>query len=266
MTVAQGTNCYTLGAAPCSGAGVSWTAAELDGAINGPVASIVFDDSGKANVGALLSSLADTQFQKDGVARILANADAVEDWRVGEAIAESYVIKHRAGHFPWPDGRDERKRGSSLPGADLVGFRGPTNNACFAFGEVKTSGESKHPPGAMFGRTGLKQQLEDLRDDKTIRDDLVAYLAYRALKSDWLDRYRCAATRYLANPSDVYVFGILIRDVAPHQDDLRVRVDKLSAGCPAGTVVELFAIYLPAGSISQLGTKVIAARKKGGSA
>ena len=103
-------------------------------------------------------------------------------------------------------------------------------------------------------------------DDLTIRDDLVAYLAYRALKSDWLDRYRCAATRYLANPSDVYVFGILIRDVAPHQDDLRVRVDKLSAGCPAGTVVELFAIYLPAGSISQLGTKVLAARKKGGSA
>ena len=73
MTVAQGTNCYTLGAAPCSGAGVSWTAAELDGAINGPVASIVFDDSGKANVGALLSSLADTQFQKDGVARMTAS-------------------------------------------------------------------------------------------------------------------------------------------------------------------------------------------------
>jgi hypothetical protein len=264
MTVAQGTNCYTVGAAPCSGAGLSWTAADLDGAINGPVASIVFDDSGKADIGDLLSSLADTQFQRDGVARILANTEALEDWRVGEAVAESYLIEHREALFPWPDGRDERKRGSSLPGADLVGFRGAANDARFAFGEVKTSGENKYPPGAMFGRTGLKQQLEDLRDDRTIRDDLVAYLAHRALKSDWLDRYKCAATRYLANPSDVYVFGILIRDVEPHQDDLRVRVEKLSTGCPSGTVVELFAIYLPSGSIAQLGTKVIAARKSGG--
>lgn len=265
MSVAQGTNCYSLGAAPCCGAGVSWTEAELDLAINDPVAGIVFDDKGKADIGALLSSLADTQFQRDGVERILSSADAVEDWRVGEAIAEAYVVNHRDGHFPWPDGRDERKRGSSLPGADLVGFRGAANQARFAFGEVKTSAENKHPPGAMFGRTGLKQQLEDLRDDKTIRDDLVAYLAHRALKSDWLDSFKCATTRYLVNSSDVYVFGILIRDVAPHKDDLRVRVKKLSTGCPSGTEVELLAIYLPAGSISQLGTKVIAARKKGGS-
>ena len=87
-----------------------------------------------------------------------------------------------------------------------------------------------------------------------------------AAVADWLDRYKCAATRYLASSSDVYIFGVLIRDVAPHQDDLRVRVKKLSTGCPSGTVIELFAIYLPSGSIAQLGTKVIAARKKGGSA
>jgi hypothetical protein len=261
MTVALGTDCYTLGAAPCSGAGMSWTDANLDSAIDGQVASIVFDESGKADIGALLSSLADTQFQKDGVERILANPTTVEDWRVGEALAEAYVIEHRNGLFPWPDGRDERKQGSSLPGADLVGFRGAANDACFAFGEVKTSGENRYPPGAMHGRTGLKQQLEDLRDDKTIRDDLVEYLAYRAMKSDWLDYYKSAAKRYLASSSDVYVFGILIRDVAPHQDDLRVRVKKLSTNCPDGTVIELFAIYLPKGSIAQLGAKVLAARK-----
>lgn len=266
MTVAQGTNCYTLGSAPCSGAGLSWTNAELDAAIEDSVANIVFDESGKADIDALLSSLADTQFQKDGVARILADPDDVEDWRVGEAIAESYVTDHRSALFPWPDGRDERKRGSSLPGADLVGFQNAANGDCFAFGEVKTSVENNYPPGAMHGRTGLKQQLEDLRDNQTIRDDLVKYLGYRAPKADWFDRYKSAAVRYLANSSDVYIFGILIRDVAPHQDDLRVRVDKLSTGCPGDTVIELFAIYLPSGTIRQLGVKVIAARKKGGGA
>lgn len=83
---------------------------------------------------------------------------------------------------------------------------------------------------------------------------------------DGFDHYKVAAARYLANSSDVYVFGILIRDVAPHQDDLRVRVQKLGTGCPSGTVVELFAIYLPGGSIQQLPAKVLAAREQGGSA
>lgn len=263
MTVAQGINCYALGIGPCSGIGLTWTDAELTAAINGPVASIIFDDSGKADIDALLATLADTQFQKDGVARILADPDDVEDWRVGEAIAESYVSDHRSALFPWPDGRDERKRGSSLPGADLVGFKDDAHGDCFAFGEVKTSSENNHPPGAMHGRTGLKQQLEDLRDNQTIRDDLVKYLAHRAPKSDWCDRYRSATARYLSNSSAVYIFGVLIRDADPHEDDLRVRVNKLSTNCPSGTVIELFAIYVPRDSISQLGAKVIAARKGG---
>ncbi|WP_354681953.1 hypothetical protein [Cupriavidus necator] len=223
---------------------------------------IVYDDAGKADIAALLSSVAETEFEKQGVARILGNPRAVENWRVGEAIAESFVIAHRGGLFPWPDGRDERKEGSSLPGADLVGFRGAANEARFAFGEVKTSGENVHPPGAMHGRTGLKQQLEDLRDNTTIRDGLVAYLGYRAVTSSWQGHYKSATRRYLANPSQVYVFGVLIRDVTPHQDDLRVRITKLSVGRPDGTEIELFAIYLPNGSIAQLGAKALAARTK----
>lgn len=262
MTVATGTKNYSLGTAPCSGSGVSWTVAELDIAIDGPVVGIVYDDAGKADIAALLSSVAETEFEKQGVTRILGKPRAVEDWRVGEAIAESYVIAHRDGLFPWPDGRDERKEGSSLPGADLVGFRGAANEARFAFGEVKTSWENLYPPGAMHGRTGLKQQLEDLRDNTTIRDGLVAYLGYRAVTSSWQGHFKSATKRYLANPSQVYVFGILIRDVAPHQDDLRARVTKLSVGQPGGTEIELFAIYLPSGSIVQLGAKALAARTK----
>lgn len=63
----------------------------------------------------------------------------------------------------------------------MVGFQSNGTDDFFAFGEVKTSTENKYPPGATHGRTGLKQQLEDLKDDVKIKDDLVLHLRYRAI-------------------------------------------------------------------------------------
>jgi len=265
MTIAPGTECYSHGAVPSVGNGRSWTEAELDAAISGPVSEIVFDDEGAADISALLAGVAETEFEQKELARVLADPDDIEDWRVGEAIAEAYLSDHRDCTFPWPDGRDERKRGSSLPGADLAGFHTDPDGDRFAFGEVKTSGETQHPPNAMHGRTGLKKQLEDLRDRIGIRDDLMKYLGHRAVTASWRPRYQAATKRYLANSSDVQLFGILIRDVDPHKDDVRVRVDKLADGCPEGTSIELLAIYLPKGKISELSAMAFASRN-GGSA
>ena len=96
----------------------------------------------------------------------------------------------------------------------------------------------------MHGRTGLKKQLEDLRDSDAIRDDLV---------------------RYLGNPSDVQFYGVLVRDVEPHQDDLRARarVDDLGAECPEGTSIELLAPYLPRGSLEGIGEEMVSRRAGG---
>lgn len=265
MTVAVGSKCYSLGAPPCKGEGRTWTDDDLDEAIDGKVAALVFDEQGKADIEELLSSVAETEFEQEQLAEALADPDDIEDWRVGEAIAEAYLTEHRDCLFPWPDGRDERKSGSSLPGADLVGIQHDTKGDRFAFGEVKTSGEDKHPPGAVYGRTGLKQQLEDLRDKASIRHDLFEYLAHRAKNSSWLDRFKAATKRYLANTSDVQLFGVLVRDVDPHKDDVRVRVERLGDNCPTGTEIELLALYLPAGAISDLASKALAARP-GGSA
>lgn len=265
MTVASGSICYSLGAAPVTGTGLTWAAPELDAAVKGPVSALVFDDTGKADIAALLAGVADTAFEKAELARVLAPPSSVEDWRVGEAVAETYLSEHKNCSFPWPDGRDERKSGSSLPGADLVGFHKNNEGERFAFGEVKTSAESKYPPQTMYGRTGLKKQLEDLRDDKSVRDGLVTYLGFRARKASWIASYRAASKRYLNNHRDVQLFGVLVRDVSPHHDDLRARVDKLSGGCPAGTVIELMAIYLPAGSIGGLASSTLAT-KSGGAA
>jgi len=263
MTLSAGTVEYTLGTAPVTGCGISWTAEELDTALAGPVAGVVFDDAGNADCAAILEGLSETEFDREGVQRVLNSEQEPEAWRVGEGLAESYLTHHRNCSFPWPDGRDERKSGSSLPGADLVGFHQDGEQDCFAFGEVKTSGEAKHPPGAMYGRTGLKQQLEDLRDKVSIRDDLVKYLWHRAVNASWKGRFINAYKRYNADSADVCLFGLLVRDVEPHRDDLQVRVTKLGKGCPAAMSIELIAIYLPAGSIDSLSKKVVQSRKGG---
>ena len=115
----------------------------------------------------------------------------------------------------------------------------------------------------MRGRTGLKKQLEDLRDRNAIRDDLVRYLGYRAGSASWLARFRRAAKRYVGNSSDVRLYGVLVHDVEPHQDDLRARVDDLGAGCPEGTRIEILALYLPRENLEGIGEEMVARRAGG---
>ena len=263
MTVGAGEVIFRLGEAPCSGVGLQWSDNELDAAIDDRVAAVLFDDEGKANVEDILASLAETDFAQEGLRRVLEDPDRIEDWRAGEAIAETYLTDHRSCSCPWPDGRDERKSGSSLPGADLVGIGIDDHGDCFAFGEVKTSSDRSYPPGAMYGRTGLKRQLEDLRDSEAIRDDLVRYLGHRAGSAPWRTRFERAASRYLQNTADIQLYGCLVRDVDPHQDDLRARVVSLAVACPEGTRIELLGLYLPHESLDGIGEKMVLQRAGG---
>ncbi len=261
MTIAKGSEVYNLGAAPVKGCGITWTVDELDEALKGPVSDIVFDTAGKSEVEELLNSVSGTDFKKSAaLEKIFIAGNEPEEWRVGEAIAEAYLTEHHKCEFPWPDGRDERKYGSSLPGADLVGFQNENASDRFAFGEVKTSSEEKHPPGTMYGPHGLKQQMEDLQDKKGIRDALFMYLGHRATGQPWAQRFKNAASHYLACDTDVALFGILVRDVHPHEDDLKARVKKLAGSCPEKMVIDLIAIYLPKASISKLGKAVVSSQ------
>ena len=258
--VGAGEIAYRIGEDPCSAVGLTWSDSEFDDAMDGRAAAILFDDEGKANIEAILAGLAETDFARDALRRVLEDPDDIEDWRVGEAIAESYLTDHRSCGFPWPDGRDERKSGSSLPGADLVGFGIDDDGECFAFGEVKTSSERGYPPGTMYGRKGLKRQLEDLRDNVAIRDDLVRYLAHRARSAPWRATFERAAGRYLLNTSDVQLYGCLVRDVEPCRDDLRARVGSLGAARPDGMRIELVALYLPQGGLGGIAAEMISRR------
>ena len=100
------------------------------------------------------------------------------------------------------------------------------------------------------------QQLENLRDNIPVKDHLVMYLGHRAPDTQWNTQYQQSATRYLTDPSDISLFGLLVRDVEPNKTDLRGRAKALATNCPDNTTIELIAAYLPAGSIPGIGKRV----------
>ncbi|MCY4657781.1 MAG: hypothetical protein OXC80_13330 [Gammaproteobacteria bacterium] len=210
-----------------------------------------------------LAVTGDTEFGDDTTLHMIENLDQIESWRVGEAIAEAYLTDHRSSFFPWSSRWDEKTRRASLPGADLIGLAFSDKEDCFVFGEVKTSSESRYPPSVMYGRTGFKRQLEQLRDDHSKRLRLIRYLYHRAKDESWYPRFTNAARRYMTNKSDVQIYGFLVRDVVPNSADLRARVQNLGSSCPKGMRIELFAMYLPERSLRSIKEKISTLRTGG---
>ena len=258
MSLPAGEEVYTHGRPPCHGTGVVWTREELDEAIKGPVASILFDEEGKSGI---RETLGETEFETAGIEDVLRDPNEVDGWRVGEAIADTYLTHYRSCTFPWPSDRDKRKSGSSLPGADLVGLGIDDNGDCLAFGEVKTSNEKRYPPKVMYDDAGgLSRQLTNLRDGDSIRKDLFKYLGVRAKHAEWKPRFQSAGKRFLKNNSDVQIYGVLVRDVKPNVRDIQKGVDELVDDCPEETRIEFLAVYIPCGEISNLGNKTVSQR------
>ena len=71
MSISTGESVFEIGVVPCSGTGLKWSEKELDAAIDDPVASVLFDDEGRANLEEILSGLAETNFAQEGRARSL---------------------------------------------------------------------------------------------------------------------------------------------------------------------------------------------------
>ena len=255
MSISQGKIEYRLGTHPTTGCGFSYSDDELNRALAGKVKDIVFDTEGQKQI---TNILAETGFSNNEIKKNLAPFITIpENWRVGEGIAECYLSEHRQCFFPWPDSRDERKIGSSLPGADLVGFQTIGNDIYFAYGEVKTSNEAKYPPGVMVGRSGLQSQIEDLKDSDITKRTLMNYLALRCKGQCWEGTFRKAAQNFLNCSQNIRIFGFLIRDVEPNNKDLENRINNLAEHQYPETHIEFIALYLPNQSISQLSNKVM---------
>lgn len=243
-----GTEVYIVDANPVIARGVTYDDSELDEALGGPVAGALWDNAGTTSLNDILAGLSSTEFEDQNINRILSVTTTPQDWQVGEALAQCFLTEHRECQFPWNAQRDLKNPSASAAGCDLVGFQLVSNDPDshrFAFGEVKTSTEEKWPPGVWSGEHGLRKQLEGLRDSTSVKDALVKYLGHHAKGSDWLSLFQTAAKRYISSPSDVSLFGMLIRDVTPRPEDLARRAQDLAEHCPNDTSIELRAMYLP---------------------
>jgi hypothetical protein len=244
MSIPAGNEVYRVDARPVRARGMQFTKRDAKRARTGAVAKLLGDEEGKARLAQQLGALPRTQFQTSGLQAILAAKSPAPAWRVGEAFAEAYLTAHHNCSFPWPFERDHRNENASLPGPDSVGFQ-KRPELRFAFAEAKTSSEKQCPPSVMVGRKGMVHQLKVLRDSPKAKDRLVLYLAHRAAGQEWENDFRKAMERYLEDPKDISLFGVLVRDTAPDKKDLQSRAQALAKGCPEKTLIELRALYVP---------------------
>ncbi len=254
--IAKGRRCYAEQQQQIRAEGLTLTPLEVESSLRHQISRILFDDAGKERISQTLNGIATTEFEAEQLREILDQPPVLNDWQVGEALADAWLSEHRACRFPWPSSRDLRNRNASPAGADLVGFHLQKGAYRLAFGEIKTSTETRYPPQVVTSRHGVVRQLETLRDDRATKHQLFIYLAHRASQSDWYAPFQQAAKRYLQNEADVALFGILVRDVSPNINDLQKRVAKLAKGCPKETSIELLAFYLPLGTIPTLVQRV----------
>jgi len=226
------------------------------------VADLLRDEAGTRDLRSMMSELATTDFDTHALEAVLTTpVTDLPAWRVGEALAEAYVVDHRQCEFPWPAGRDLKNPTSSPAGTDLVGFQQSGDSTRFAFGEVKTSEQEEWPPSVVTGRHGLADQLRQLRDSTSTKSALVRYLGHHSITAAWKPRFMTAASRFLSDPNDVSLFGVLIRDVQPKPQDLSGKATSLATGCPGTTSIELRAVYLPTHTIATLTSAAVKASR-----
>jgi hypothetical protein len=255
--IPRGTKAYANRHGTVEVGGFVLSAVEVEAALQHRVAPALRDDRANDDTEQMLGAVATTQFATDTLRNALTAPRDIPDWQVGEALAEAYLEDHYDCSFPWPMSRDARNPQASLQGTDSVGFQRHGTSYRIAFAETKTSTDSNCPPGVWNGRSGLKKQLERLRDSTEIKSHIVVhYLGIRAKGASWQATYKSAASRYLANPRDVSLFGVLVRDTKPNELDVSARAKSLAKGCPAETTISVVVIYVPAGHIPNLPQQV----------
>lgn len=206
------------------------------------------DEDGANEFKSHLRSLATTGFAVQSLDEILAAEIPEErDWAVGEALAEAHLMRRHNVIWPWNMERDKRTPKASLPGADLVGFE--VNGATFvrlALGEVKTSGDVNTPPNVMNGRSGMAHQIDNLASNLGLICQLLKWLLPRCKSTQHQPYFDAAITVFMnSGNKDVALFGVLIRDTAPNELDLKSRGQSLARTLSAPSSCQLIALHIP---------------------
>ncbi len=221
------------------------------------VASRLYDEEGTADFEAHLRSLASTGFARVSLDEVLAAEIPEErDWAVGESMAEAYLGSEHEVTWPWNMERDKRNPKSSLPGADLVGFKIDGDDVCLALGEVKTSTDSRTPPGVMSGRSGMTHQIDNLAANLSLIYQLLKWLQPRCKGTEHESSFNTAIGLFFESGNKaVALFGVLIRDTPPNELDLKARGRTLAGSLQDPTTCHLIAIHLPC-AIADLPSRV----------
>ncbi len=172
----------------------------------------------------------------------------VQDFRIGEALAEVCLEKEFNCRFYWNVLRDARNPKGNKTGADLVGFIEIANEVLFLFGEVKTSSEQKSPPQVMTNPTGIENQLKDLYTDQNKRRILIGYIQSKIGPNNnsnfQNDFNKAIGNYYQSNGSKYLLYGVLVRDTNVNPKDIKPSYDNLKKQILGSIGLRLLAIYV----------------------
>lgn len=202
------------------------------------------DAEGEQMVERALARVEASGFKAPALDRIRAPTHRPsEPWRIGEALAERYLMDFESASFPYPRLRDERNPYASSTGPDLVGHVVHGHGVMFLFGEVKTTGAATRPPGVA---RDLRVQLEPLLSGRGTAH-LVRYLIKKAeTGSDERGRKRNDEALKSHAACRWTTAGILISDQEPDEIDLRAAFAGLEKSASSGAVLlRLVALYVP---------------------
>ena len=214
------------------------------------VSSKYYDLEGTASLVKDFSSMDETGFSKEILEEILSINPDLKDWKIGECIAECYLEDDHKVRFHYASSSDAKNPEGNLHGADIVGFSELNDETVFVFGEVKTSKDKKSPPGVLYGSSGMIYQLEKIKNDDTIKESLVRWLAVKISDKNDDDPFRIdvknATRTYLnSDKKKLKLVGVLIRDTVSNPNDLKSGYEQFIQNMNPAMFLNLSAIYFP---------------------
>ena len=211
------------------------------------VASRLYDEEENTEFEMYLKGISNAGFMRENLDAVLAAyAEQIDGWVVGEAMAEAFLTHEHDIVWPWNMKRDKRNPKSSLAGADLVGFRVEGSKVQFAFGEVKSSSESRQPPQVMRGSDGMTNQIKNLSKDLSLISTLIRWLFSRCRTASHKELFNSALKSFDdSRGKAISLYGVLIRDTQPNEKDLKNSGRKLAEVIVPSTTCYLFAVYIP---------------------
>lgn len=208
-----------------------------------------YDSEGNRQLKTIFDDFIGTGFDDSLLKIINTNSDKIS-WRIGETLVECYLEDFCNARFPYNYSRDAKNPKSNLQGADIVGLVSIDSESLFLFGEIKTSSEVSCPPKVIYGKNGLISQLKNLITEENTRLNLIRWLGFKvsSLDESHQDRknYKAASEVYLnSNSEKMKVIGVLLRDIQPNEDDIKIVFQKTSICLRESTKLELLTLYLP---------------------